>query len=254
MPTPQPHDARGTNPRSVGTFGRKAAIGWKRLKQKWSVFARKQSSFDEKVTLLDNRIQDLQEKGSKTAEKIEGLVGLYHDLVQRSEFEKVLFQVENHSKMSSPWENPSHEFPAYEEGKRCITQSKQDFASFSAGASIIEHLTSPTWSYYRQIRPSQFPFAKKFQKISGSPPLTILVSDLSLGTCWPFHGTSGQIAIQLSRTIRVEGVTIGHVSQSLAYDIQTAPKQFELWGLDHESQEVERNLLLEDCQPQSTFH
>ncbi|WP_411015522.1 hypothetical protein, partial [Salmonella sp. s44703] len=45
-----------------------------------------------------------------------------------------------------------------------IIDFKQDFASFSAGASIIEHLTSPTWSYHREIQPSEFPFYKSKQK------------------------------------------------------------------------------------------
>jgi hypothetical protein len=44
--------------------------------------------------------------------------------------------------------------------------------------------------------------------------------------------------------IRVKGFTIGHDSQSLAYDIQTLPQKFELWGVDHNSQEFQATLLL----------
>jgi hypothetical protein len=80
------------------------------------------------------------------------------------------------------------------EGKESIS-TKKDFSSFSAGASIIERLTSPTWSYRRKIRSSKLPFFEKLEKVSGSPPITILLSDLSLGTCWPFHGSTGNVEI-----------------------------------------------------------
>ena len=86
--------------------------------------------------------------------------------------------------------------------------------------------------------------AKKIQKKFESPPLTVLVSDLSLGTGWPFHRTTGQIGIQLLQIIRVKHITISHVSQSLAYDIWTAPQKFELWGVDHNSHEFQGTLLL----------
>ncbi|PLW27235.1 hypothetical protein PCASD_14220 [Puccinia coronata f. sp. avenae] len=254
------HEATGTltNPQSVGTFGRKAAIRWKYLKQKWFsilviligstvliTIARKQSSLRDKVVLLDQRLQDLQEQSLKMNEKIDSLVVSYNDMVRRSEFEEGLFQLKNFSKTMSTPENQDYEFPANKEGDGLSIYSKKDFALFSAGATIVEHLTSPTWSYHRQIRQSNFPFSKKTQKIFGSPPLTILVSDLSLGTCWPFHGTTGQITIQLSRIIQVKGITIGHVSRSLAYDIRTAPKNFELWGVDDNGHEFRGSLLLD---------
>ncbi|KAI7954080.1 hypothetical protein MJO28_006627 [Puccinia striiformis f. sp. tritici] len=251
------HDARATNPQSVGTLGREAAIRWKSLKKKWFstlvvaigsisllTLTLKPTSLNEQNVLLDQRIRELQELGSKTAEKIESLVDLSQDVVKRSEFEEALVQVEIRMKMISPQENSSHLSPADKEGKPWIVNSKQDFASFSAGASIVEHLTSTTWSSYRQIHPPDFPFYKKKHIVSGSPPLTALASDLSIWTCWPFHGTTGQIAISLARTIWVGGLTIGHVHRSLAYDIRTAPKEFELWGLHHDSQEAEGDLLL----------
>ncbi|EFP93741.2 uncharacterized protein PGTG_19725 [Puccinia graminis f. sp. tritici CRL 75-36-700-3] len=241
------HDARRTNPKYDGTFGRKAAIGWKWLKKNWFltgtcflcqiVTTRKESSLDEKVTLLDQRLVSLEEQGLNTAADIKSLIDGMLDVVKRSEFEEVLLLTENR------WGRMSGQ--AKQEGHESIVTPRKDFASFSAGASIIDTLTSPTWSNDREIQPSKFTLFKKSQKVFGSPPLTVLVSDLSLGICWPFHGTTGQIGIRLSRTIWVEGITIGHVPRSLAYDIRTAPKQFELWGLDHGNQEVEGNLLLE---------
>jgi SUN domain-containing protein 1/2 len=43
----------------------------------------------------------------------------------------------------------------------------------------------------------------------------------------------------------VKGITIGHVSRSLAYDIRTAPKNFELWGVDDNGHEFRGSLLLD---------
>ncbi|POW12584.1 hypothetical protein PSTT_04211, partial [Puccinia striiformis] len=114
--------------------------------------------------------------------------------------------------------------------------SKQDSASFSAGASIIEDSTSPTWIYHCKIHPSKFPSII----IPRSHPHTVLASDLSIGTCWPFHKTTGKIGIQLGRTIWVQGLTIGHVFRSLAYDIRTAPKEFEFCDYLTTSRELKR--------------
>ncbi|KNE96852.1 hypothetical protein PSTG_09835 [Puccinia striiformis f. sp. tritici PST-78] len=61
--------------------------------------------------------------------------------------------------------------------------------------------------------------------MKGNPPITVLISDVSLGTCWPFSGQKGQIGIL------IKGITILHVSPVLAYDIRTAPRRFELRGI-----------------------
>ncbi|KAI7961541.1 hypothetical protein MJO28_002030 [Puccinia striiformis f. sp. tritici] len=241
---------------SAGTIGKKAAIGWKCLRQRWcsisavlivslffTIIIRKQSSLNEKIILLNQRLQGLEDLGLKTVDEINYLIGSTKDVVKRTEFEEGLLQVEHRWQIIYSQEN--HGFPAKDECKGSTIYPKKDFASYYAGASIVENLTSPTWSYELETHPSKFPFYKNIQKISGSPPLTVLLSDLNLGVCWPFHGTTGQISIQLSRTIWVEGITIGHVSRSLAYDIRTAPKQFELWGLDPSSHEDDENLLLE---------
>ncbi|KAH9470982.1 hypothetical protein Pst134EA_004892 [Puccinia striiformis f. sp. tritici] len=239
------HNTRATHPKPVGKFGRKAAVAWKSLKG-WlgllalvfgliflTIVTRKQSSLNKNIIHLDQRLRDLQEEALKMVEKIENLAGSAVEGVKRSGFRESFVRAENCCEMTCPRLNSGHESPA----KKEVIYPKKDFAAFSAGASIIEPLTSPTWNYHRKIQSSIIPFYRKFQKISGSPSLTVLVSDLSLGTCWPFRGTTGQIGIQLSRTIRIEGITISHVSRPLAYDIRTAPKEFELWGLDHGSQQ-----------------
>ncbi|KAH9456569.1 hypothetical protein Pst134EB_012769 [Puccinia striiformis f. sp. tritici] len=234
----QPDAYVATNPQSVGTLGREAAIRWKSLKKKWFstlvvaigsisllTLTLKQTSLNEQNVLLDQRIRELQELGSKTAEKIESLVDLSQDVVKRSEFEEALVQVEIRMKMISPQENSSHLSPADKEGKPWIVNSKQDFASFSAGASIVEHLTSTTWSSYRQIHPPDFPFYKK---------KTYSIRESSTyRTC--FRSQNWDM-LALSRNHGADC--------NLTRPNNLAPKEFELWGLHHDSQEAEGDLLL----------
>ncbi|KAI7937762.1 hypothetical protein MJO29_015077 [Puccinia striiformis f. sp. tritici] len=237
---------QSNNQKSVGTFGKQAAIGWKYLKQRWLAVSVILIFIIKQVIILEKRLQVLQDQGSKTAHQVQDLIDSAVDVALNSPFKTAIPEVEDNCKIASSVPNPTTRFRANEQGTEPIISPRKDFASFSAGASIIEPSTSPTWAHHRKTHTSRFPFiGDNFQKISGSPPLTVLVSDLSVGACWPFHGTMGQIAIQLSRTIWVEGITLGHVPQSLAYDIQTAPKQFELWGMHGTGPEVDGNLLLE---------
>ncbi|MBW0510024.1 hypothetical protein O181_049739 [Austropuccinia psidii MF-1] len=117
---------------------------------------------------------------------------------------------------------------------------RKDFASFTAGASIIQSMTSPTFEY-RQ-RSKHFGTAPSSGTIIGSPPSTALLSDLSLGACWAFPGSKGQIAIFLSRRINITAITLGHVTKAFAYNLDTAPRDFELWGLTQ--CKGEKNLLM----------
>ena len=233
-----------------GTFGKKAAIRWKSIKKKWHIilammiglvilriFTQQQSALNKKQLAIEKRLDDLL-AATETASELKNAV------VRQSDLNERLRPIENHLKMITTSDDSNLTPLGRKDDSRYIRSSRKDFASFSAGASIIEPLTSPTWTHHRKIRSSKLPFYKTTEKITGSPPVTVLISDLSLGTCWPFHGTTGQVAIRLSRAIWIDGITIGHVSKSLAYDIQTAPKEFELWGLDNRSQDKRGTLIL----------
>ncbi|KAA1100657.1 hypothetical protein PGTUg99_033571 [Puccinia graminis f. sp. tritici] len=111
---------------------------------------------------------------------------------------------------------------------------RKNFASFPAGATILQSWTSPTWYHY--LKSKSMP-SNTNSKVEGNRPIVVLISDLSLGTCWSFSGERGQIGIQLARVIHVTGITISHVSRGLAYDIRTAPNKFELWGLGFDGEE-----------------
>lgn len=110
--------------------------------------------------------------------------------------------------------------------------AKPDFALYSAGGRVIPQLTSNTF----EVKPrswSKYIVGAVTGRgyIMGRPPVTALHPDINVGNCWPFAGTSGQIGVLLARNVNVTEVTIEHVPTDISYDIRSAPRQMELWGL-----------------------
>ncbi len=96
-----------------------------------------------------------------------------------------------------------------------------DFALHSAGASIVKSLTSST--HHNSLN-SMLTF-------SLSPEIA-LSPDNSIGQCWPFSGSTGDIGIQLypQNSVVPTAVTIEHIPRAIAYNIKSAPNQFEVWS------------------------
>ncbi|KAI5476300.1 spindle pole body-associated protein sad1 [Pseudohyphozyma bogoriensis] len=119
--------------------------------------------------------------------------------------------------------------------------ARPDFALFSSGGRVIPSLTSPTY----EARPIGFAsnalaWLTGAASTPGLPPVTALHHDNSLGRCWPFAGSHGQLAILLSRQIVPSHITIEHASVdvSLDGDVSSAPKEFEVWGVVEEVDDV----------------
>ncbi|PLW07840.1 hypothetical protein PCANC_25799 [Puccinia coronata f. sp. avenae] len=234
-------------PSSRGTsFGRTAAIQWKSnrgfilmiILGALILFKIRQDQLliDKKLFIIEERLQEIH--------NLTKLVNQFgSSVVKKDEFDQKIVQLEKHWKKALDSRIPTNN-SLKKADVDSISFSRRDFASFSGGASIIDQFTSPTWSVNHKSQSKKLPFYRGHVKVTGSSPDTILMSDLSVGTCWPFHGMTGTVAIQLSRTIWVDGITIGHVSNALAYDIRTAPKVFELWGLDPTKEDEEGSLLL----------
>lgn len=110
--------------------------------------------------------------------------------------------------------------------------AKPDFALHSAGGRVIPSLTSPTF----EIKPSTLR-AAVFGALtgngyaSGHPPVTAIEPSLHAGRCWPMAGTGGQLAVALAMPVYVDEITIDHVATEVAFDMRTAPRQMEVWGL-----------------------
>jgi SUN domain-containing protein 1/2 len=122
------------------------------------------------------------------------------------------------------------------------TIAKPDFALFSGGARVIPSLTSATL----EIRPKGF--TKQLRHLFsnagyavGRAPVTALHHELHPGQCWPFAGKEGQLGVKLAvPTVLVEEVTIDHVAKDVAYDLRTAPREMEVWGLVGGKANIER--------------
>lgn len=112
-----------------------------------------------------------------------------------------------------------------------------DFALETQGASVISTRCSETF----RIRsacvtlfgfPIWYPSESPRTVIQGYPVLLP-------GRCWAFHGVEGTLVISLSHPIRITHVTLDHLPRynSPTGYIDSAPKDFEVYGLKHDTDE-----------------
>ncbi|EGG06424.1 uncharacterized protein MELLADRAFT_36137 [Melampsora larici-populina 98AG31] len=112
--------------------------------------------------------------------------------------------------------------------------NQPDYALFSGGARIIPDLTSATFD----IKPKGFikstlsSLIGRGNLVIARGPSTVLEPDRSIGKCWPMNGNLGQIGIALARKIVVKEIVIEHVQFSLAYELDSALREFEVLGYD----------------------
>ncbi|XP_077527203.1 uncharacterized protein LOC144138679 isoform X1 [Haemaphysalis longicornis] len=61
--------------------------------------------------------------------------------------------------------------------------------------------------------------------------------EMQPGQCWPFRGSQGQLVVKLSQRVRVTAFTVEHISRSVAIgeSISSAPREFQIWGLESEN-------------------
>lgn len=114
-----------------------------------------------------------------------------------------------------------------------------DYASYFAGARVIPQLTSPT---YKIPTPSSWGSWGWLGSTSaeGRPPVTALHPDIHVGNCWPFKGSHGQLGVMLARSIIITDITIDHAAKEVAFDVRSAPKKMEVWGLVDGEQNVKK--------------
>lgn len=111
--------------------------------------------------------------------------------------------------------------------------ARADFALHSGGARVIPSLTSPTF----EVRPHGVR-ANLVSMLTGGhgyaigkPPVTALHHELHVGECWPFAGSTGQLGVVLAAPTYIEDITIDHAAQEVAFDIRSAPREMEVWGM-----------------------
>jgi len=109
---------------------------------------------------------------------------------------------------------------------------KADYALESAGAAIVPDLTSSSYKTSDSI------FSIFFASGYGKPPGAILQPDTSVGNCWAFSGSKGKVGIKLAQEVIPESFSLEHISPQIAYHFSSAPKNFLVWGLQSESENV----------------
>lgn len=119
---------------------------------------------------------------------------------------------------------------------------RPDYALFTGGARVIPAITSPPL----ELRPNGL-FKRALSLVSGGtgtirgrPPVTALHPDLTVGSCWAFAGPTAQLGVRLSRKVVVSDVTIEHAARDVAYDVSTAPSDFEVWGIVESEDDARR--------------
>lgn len=109
---------------------------------------------------------------------------------------------------------------------------KSDFALHSTGARVIPSLTSETL----QLEPAglgswMMGLVMNTGSSEGRPPVTALHHESHHGYCWPFAGSQGQLGVMLARPAVLDSFTIDHVPKDMAFDIKSAPRRMEVWGM-----------------------
>lgn len=110
---------------------------------------------------------------------------------------------------------------------------KVDYALESAGGSVISIRCSQTYQM-QTAQTSVFGIALWYTYNS---PRVIIQPSVHPGECWAFTGSQGYAVVQLARRIFITEVSIEHIPRSLSPSgrIDSAPKDFGIWGLESET-------------------
>ncbi|EDW02017.1 GH21760 [Drosophila grimshawi] len=107
-----------------------------------------------------------------------------------------------------------------------------DFALESAGGQILS--TRCTESY--QTKSAQISVFGIPLWYPTNTPRVAISPNVQPGECWAFQGFPGFLVLKLNSLVYVTGFTLEHISKSLSPTgrIDSAPRNFTVWGLEHE--------------------
>ncbi|KAH0833217.1 hypothetical protein J3R83DRAFT_12277 [Lanmaoa asiatica] len=119
--------------------------------------------------------------------------------------------------------------------------SRADFALHSAGARPIPSLTSHTLEMRpTTMRGTVLGWMTGHGREMGRSPITALHQDTHSGLCWPMSGDFGQLGVALAFPAYITDITIDHVAKEVAFDLRTAPRDMEVWGLVEGKENLEK--------------
>ncbi|XP_046660647.1 uncharacterized protein LOC124354327 isoform X1 [Homalodisca vitripennis] len=114
---------------------------------------------------------------------------------------------------------------------------KVDYALASSGGSVLSVRCTETFSKKNaQYYMWGYPLWSK----AANDPRIALEPAINPGECWAFTGSRGYLVIELSENITVTAFTLEHLPRSLSPtgNIDTAPKEFHVLGLESEQDDT----------------
>ncbi|XP_068086522.1 klaroid protein isoform X2 [Anabrus simplex] len=133
-----------------------------------------------------------------------------------------------------------------------------DYALESSGGSIINTRYTDTYNIRTTIL--SLLGVTLWSWPSPSNPRTVIQPGVIPGECWAFRGAKGYLVIHLSGRVKISAVSIEHIPVSLAPTgrIDSAPKDFIVWGLKNENdkdpEELGRYTYRDNATSLQSFH
>ncbi|KAA0189107.1 hypothetical protein HAZT_HAZT000113 [Hyalella azteca] len=111
-----------------------------------------------------------------------------------------------------------------------------DHALESGGGSIVSTRCTEA---YETIQAEVSILGIPLYRYATNTPRSIIQPDRHPGQCWAFKGSQGFVVIRLVAPVRPTGFTLEHIPKSIAPFgvIDSAPKNFSMWGLMTENDE-----------------
>lgn len=117
--------------------------------------------------------------------------------------------------------------------------ARTDYALLTADAHIYKPLThyaplplpasrASSWGWITSL----FGSAARVRTPHGPRVAIHRSGPRSVGECWGFGGASANLTVKLSQPITVSHVTIDHLSRDIAYNIESAPREFQIWAVN----------------------
>ncbi|KAH1025428.1 SUN domain-containing protein 1 [Dendroctonus ponderosae] len=171
-----------------------------------------------------NRMQiDIESVNGRISDIVDARLDTLHQLSEFSNLVKDLKQSQSNFKFTIQKTIENEISKMYND-----KTGRTDFALESAGGRIVQ--LSPGTENYAQPKSSLLGISL-CDGMHG--PRAIIQTGTSPGECWAFKGSSGGVIIKLLGSIRIDAVSLEHISKSISPsgDSTTAPKDFTVWGL-----------------------
>ncbi|KAG5365525.1 hypothetical protein CJU90_4614 [Yarrowia sp. C11] len=172
------------------------------------------SHVDDKVGQMEAQVTDIKSQVSKVEKEV---VNIHTDI---RNVESEMAQVEaNKTSPAAP----------RQDGEKII-----NFASLINGARIDTEYTTALYDPWKDNNPVYWAFRNSLSAVGiGKPlvrrPWVALIADMSGGSCWPFNGRRGQLAVKLAAKMVPTSFSLKHAVVADDSLLGSAPRFFNVW-------------------------